>query len=174
MSIPTIDTPQDRTDHRDVTDLVGVLADSVLAVAARADRPPLSVRVAAGALHIEVTWPQGEVAVVDTVRAPEPRTAPASVRQPEPVAASAAESGTFVVSAGTVGVFYRCPEPGAKPFIEEGDAVVPGRQVGIVEAMKMMIPVEADRAGVVVEILVPDATSVEYGQPLILLREADK
>lgn len=75
----------------------------------------------------------------------------------------------FVVPAHTVGVFYHAPEPGADPFVRPGDAVVAGQQVGIIEAMKLMIPVEAERGGQVREILVADATPVEYGQPLLTL-----
>jgi acetyl-CoA carboxylase biotin carboxyl carrier protein len=68
-----------------------------------------------------------------------------------------------------VGVFYRAPQPGAEPFVSEGDTVRPGQQVAIIEVMKLMVPVEADRAGRVVEILVDDASPVEHGQPLLLL-----
>ncbi|GAA5069189.1 acetyl-CoA carboxylase biotin carboxyl carrier protein [Thermocatellispora tengchongensis] len=71
------------------------------------------------------------------------------------------------IGAPTVGVFYRAPEPGAEPFVAVGDTVAAGQQVGIVEAMKLMIPVQAERAGRVVEVLVEDATQVEYGEPLI-------
>ncbi|WP_372440701.1 acetyl-CoA carboxylase biotin carboxyl carrier protein [Nocardia acididurans] len=211
MSAPTNNLPVNgvATAHH-VTELVAVLADSVLALAARVDRAPLSVRVAAGDLQIEVTWPHGEIALSDLHVASDARangsgaaapgrgtTTPRTLAEPASSAItrpaengtattvengtattvlpqSAAEPGTFVLCAATVGVFYRAPEPGAKPFVDEGDAVTPGRQVAIVEAMKMMIPVEAERAGLVAEFLVPDATSVEYGQPLILFREADR
>ena len=84
----------------------------------------------------------------------------------------AAPADTFPLCAGTVGTFYRAPEPGAAPFVAEGDRVESGQQVAVIEAMKLMIPVEADRAGVVVEFLVADRAPVEYGQPLMLVREA--
>jgi acetyl-CoA carboxylase biotin carboxyl carrier protein len=70
-------------------------------------------------------------------------------------------------------VFYRSPEPGAPPFVAEGDLVRPGQQVGIVEAMKLMIPVESDRAGRVLEVLLADGSAVEHGQPLLLLGPAE-
>jgi acetyl-CoA carboxylase biotin carboxyl carrier protein len=76
------------------------------------------------------------------------------------------------VTAPTVGVFYRSPEPGAPPFVSEGDVVAAGQQVAIIEAMKLMIPVEADRAGRVAAILCADADAVEYGQPLLVLAGA--
>ncbi|WP_433336462.1 acetyl-CoA carboxylase biotin carboxyl carrier protein [Spirillospora sp. CA-294931] len=92
-------------------------------------------------------------------------TAPVqSAAEPE-----AAADGRATLPAPAVGVFYRSPEPGAKPFVEVGDHVEPGQQVGILEAMKLMNPIEADEGGVVAEILVEDATPVEYGQPLLLL-----
>jgi len=73
------------------------------------------------------------------------------------------------VCAPLVGTFYRAPEPGAPPFVQAGDLVQPGQQIGIVEAMKLMNPVEADVTGRVVEVLVGDAEPVEYGQPLVLV-----
>lgn len=73
------------------------------------------------------------------------------------------------ITAPTVGTFYRCPEPGADPFVQVGDRVKPGQQVAIVEAMKLMLPVEADADGVVTEVLVDDGQPVEYGQALFTL-----
>jgi len=80
-----------------------------------------------------------------------------------------ATPGQHHVAAPMVGTFYHAPSPGEPPFVKVGDVVEPGQQVGILEAMKLMNPIEADRAGRVVEILVPDATPVEYDQPLIAL-----
>ncbi|WP_052914431.1 acetyl-CoA carboxylase biotin carboxyl carrier protein [Protofrankia coriariae] len=72
-----------------------------------------------------------------------------------------------------MGVFYRAPEPGAKPFVAEGDLITRGQQVAIIEAMKLMIPVEADASGRVLEILVADGTPVEHGQPLLTVATGD-
>lgn len=77
------------------------------------------------------------------------------------------------VCAPTVGTFYHAPQPGAPSFVETGTAVTAGQQVGIVEAMKLMLPVVSDRAGTVAEILVADGTSVEYGERLIALGPAN-
>ena len=65
-----------------------------------------------------------------------------------------------------VGMFYRSREPGAEPFVQPGDVVRPGQQVGIIEAMKLMIPVEADLDGQVLDALLADGTPVEYGDRL--------
>jgi acetyl-CoA carboxylase biotin carboxyl carrier protein len=77
------------------------------------------------------------------------------------------------VTAPLVGTFYRAGEPGARPFVEVGDVIQAGQQIAIVEAMKLMNAVESDQAGRVAEILVADAESVEYAQPLILLEPLD-
>jgi acetyl-CoA carboxylase biotin carboxyl carrier protein len=74
------------------------------------------------------------------------------------------------VSAPLVGTFYAAPSPDADPFVRVGDEVESGQTLGIVEAMKLMNPIVADEAGVVSEVLVGDAESVEYGQVLMYLR----
>lgn len=94
--------------------------------------------------------------------------APAPAAPAAPVATVIAQ---HTLTAPTVGVFYRSSEPGVAPFVDAGDLVSPGQQVGIVEAMKLMIPVEADRGGRVVEVLCADATAVEFGAPLFALAE---
>ena len=78
--------------------------------------------------------------------------------------------GTVAVRAPLVGTFYAAPSPGAEPFVRVGDEVETGQTLGIVEAMKLMNPIVADSAGVVAEIRVGDAESVEYDQVLLLLR----
>ncbi len=65
-----------------------------------------------------------------------------------------------------VGVFYHAQEPGAEPFVSVGSLVEPGQQVGIVEAMKLMIPVAADRSGTISDVLKPNGAPVEYDEPL--------
>ena len=74
------------------------------------------------------------------------------------------------IKAPLVGTFYRASGPGAPPFVNEGDVVEVGQTVGIVEAMKLMNPIVADEAGVVAEVLVGDAESVEYDQVIMRLR----
>ena len=68
-----------------------------------------------------------------------------------------------------VGTFYRSPAPGSKPFIELGSSVKKGETICIVEAMKMMNQIEADRDGVVEAILVEDGEPVEFDQPLLVI-----
>ncbi len=68
-----------------------------------------------------------------------------------------------------VGTFYRAPSPGAEPFVEEGDAVEAGQTLCILEAMKLMNEVKAEREAIVRRICVENAEAVEYGQLLFEL-----
>ncbi|HEY8479108.1 MAG TPA: biotin/lipoyl-containing protein [Spirillospora sp.] len=124
--------------------------------------PPERISVRVGAAEVEIVWPAGDV------------SAPAAISDAAPAdpdAAADADTGTTSewIRAPSVGVFYRAPEPGAPPFVEEGDTVEPGRQVAIVEAMKLMLPVEAARRGRVGTILKRNGETVEYGERLIEL-----
>ena len=74
-----------------------------------------------------------------------------------------------VVNSPMVGTAYRAPEPGAKPFIEEGSEVTAGQTIFIIEAMKTMNAIPAPRAGKVTKILVEDGQPVEFGEPLVIL-----
>ncbi len=86
-----------------------------------------------------------------------------------PEADGSAADGRHPILAPLVGTFYRAPEPGAKPFVEEGDVVDEGQSVAIVEAMKLMNQVVADQGGRVAEILVKDGDWVEFEQVLMYL-----
>lgn len=70
-----------------------------------------------------------------------------------------------------VGVFYAAPNPGEASFVKVGQKIQAGDQIGIVEAMKIMNPVEATQSGVVAEILVKNGDVVQFGQPLIRLQD---
>ncbi|MBE1530498.1 acetyl-CoA carboxylase biotin carboxyl carrier protein [Actinomadura algeriensis] len=150
-------------------ELLDALVGQVARLAGAAGVPPRRVRLRAGELSVEVDWPDlGDPA------APGPTTPPAGApvtgdRTDGPPDAGAAQGTTRTLDAPLVGVFYRSPEPGADPFVREGDVLAEGQQVGIVEAMKLMNPMEADLPGRVVEFLVADGESVEYGQPVLVL-----
>ncbi|MFH4355902.1 MAG: acetyl-CoA carboxylase biotin carboxyl carrier protein [Neisseriaceae bacterium] len=68
-----------------------------------------------------------------------------------------------------VGVFYRSPSPNAHPFVKEGQKVKAGDTLCIIEAMKLMNEIEAEKPGVIVKVLVEDGAPVEYGEPLFIL-----
>jgi acetyl-CoA carboxylase biotin carboxyl carrier protein len=99
--------------------------------------------------------------------APTPAPAPAPKTEPSSSAEPANQAGT--VASPMVGTAYRAPEPGAKPYVEIGDAVREGQTLLIIEAMKTMNQIPAPRAGTVTRILVEDGQPVEYGEPLIVV-----
>ncbi|HEY7885395.1 MAG TPA: acetyl-CoA carboxylase biotin carboxyl carrier protein [Cellvibrionaceae bacterium] len=101
--------------------------------------------------------------------APAPAPAPVTAAPAAaPVAAEPTTSG-HVVKSPMVGTFYRSPSPGSPTFIEVGKHVKAGEVICIVEAMKMMNQIEADKAGVIEAILVEDGEPVEFDQPLVTI-----
>jgi acetyl-CoA carboxylase biotin carboxyl carrier protein len=88
-----------------------------------------------------------------------PGAAPAPAPEPE----------GHTIKSPMVGTFYRSASPGAKAFVDIGDNVEVGDPLCIIEAMKLMNEIEADRAGVVKAILVENGQAVEYGQPLVII-----
>jgi acetyl-CoA carboxylase biotin carboxyl carrier protein len=100
------------------------------------------------------------VAAVQPSAAPAPAAAPA--------AAPEAPAGHMVKSP-MVGTFYRSASPGAKPFVEVGSAVKEGETICIIEAMKILNEIEADKSGTITRILCENGQAVEYGQPLFVI-----
>jgi acetyl-CoA carboxylase biotin carboxyl carrier protein len=153
-------------------DRTGALHEEIveLAHALPGDLRRLIVR--SGDRAIEIEWAPGPAGL--GAGAPPPAGAAArgadtgSDELPGPV--SEVPEGMDAVRAPLVGTFYVAPTPGADPFIQVGDEIEPGQTLAIVEAMKLMNPIVADGAGVVTEVLVGDAESVEYDQVLVLLR----
>ena len=82
------------------------------------------------------------------------------------------DDGTDKFTSPMVGTFYRKPSPDDAAFVEVGDIVKKGDVLCIVEAMKVMNEIQSDVAGEVVDILVEDSTSVEYGQTLFKIRKS--
>ena len=132
-----------------------------------------------GITELEVSEEEGSVRISRaTVAAPAnvqysiPAAAPAPVAAPAaPAAAPAApeEVAGHKIRSPMVGTFYRSPSPEAKAFVEVGQTVKVGDALCIVEAMKMMNRIEADKAGVVKAILVNDGEPVEFDEPLIII-----
>ncbi len=99
-----------------------------------------------------------------------PAAAPAPAPTSEASAAPVAEEpGGHVVKSPMVGTFYRSPSPGSPTFVEVGKHVKAGDVICIIEAMKMMNQIEADKAGVIEAILVDDGEPVEFDQPLVTI-----
>ena len=135
-----------------------------------------------GIAELEITEGEGKVRIVKFSQTVQPQayvapvaapvaaaaSAPAAAVTPAAPAAPAAVSG-HVVKSPMVGTFYRAPNPGAAPFIEVGQSVKEGQPLCIIEAMKLLNEIEADKAGVIKEILVENGEPVEYGQPLFVI-----
>ena len=102
--------------------------------------------------------------------APTPVAAPAApVAAPAAPAAAPEEIAGHKIRSPMVGTFYRSPSPEAKAFVEVGQTVKVGDALCIVEAMKMMNRIEADKAGVIKAILINDGEAVEFDEPLIVI-----
>lgn len=97
---------------------------------------------------------------------------PAEHVQQDDGQADSADSTYVEVTSPMVGTFYRSPEPDADPFVQEQDRISTGQQLCIIEAMKLMNPIQSELNGRVMAILVEDAQPVEYGQPLFLIEPA--
>jgi acetyl-CoA carboxylase biotin carboxyl carrier protein len=104
------------------------------------------------------------IATTSAVAVPLPVVAPSAVPAGEPPPPEAE-----VLKSPMVGTFYRASAPGAKPFVELGSVVKAGDTVCIIEAMKLLNEIEADRDGTVKSILVENGEPVEYGQPLFVI-----
>ncbi len=130
--------------------------------------------------ELEITEAEGKVRIV---KADPQRQALPAIAAPAPPATEAAPSAAVAAPASAepeveqghtvtspmVGTFYRSASPGAKPFVEIGDAIKEGEPICIIEAMKIMNEIEADKSGTVVRILCENGQAVEFGQPLFIL-----
>lgn len=95
--------------------------------------------------------------------------APFQAPEPEPKKSEGDLLTGHVVRSPMVGTFYRCPTPGAKMFVDQGQRVEVGDTLCIIEAMKILNQIEADKAGKITKILVENAQPVEYNQPLFII-----
>ncbi len=127
--------------------------------------------------ELEITEAEGKVRIVKgpvgapvmvaapTVVAPAPAVATAAAPAPVAVEPEAQASG-HVVKSPMVGTFYTSSSPEAKPFVQVGSVVKEGDTICIIEAMKILNEIEADKSGTITRILVNNGQAVEYGQPL--------
>ncbi|SHM25050.1 acetyl-CoA carboxylase biotin carboxyl carrier protein [Rhizobacter sp. OV335] len=109
----------------------------------------------------------GPVAYAAPVLAPV-AAAPAAAAAAAPAEAPAAPAG-HTVKSPMVGTFYGAASPGAKPFVEVGSTIKEGEPICIIEAMKIMNEIEADKSGTVTKILCANGQPVEFGQPLFII-----
>ena len=129
--------------------------------------------------ELEITEADGKVRIVKADPAaviqhnyvPQPQ-APHAALMPAPVAAVAPEVPVetgHVVKSPMVGTFYRAASPGAKAFADVGMSIKEGEPICIIEAMKIMNEIEADKSGTITRILCENGQAVEFGQPLFII-----
>ncbi|MBO9646040.1 MAG: acetyl-CoA carboxylase biotin carboxyl carrier protein [Pseudacidovorax sp.] len=134
--------------------------------------------------ELEITEAEGKVRIVKggtaaaavqyvqalpaAAAAPVAAAVPAAAAAPAAATAAAAPQG-HVVKSPMVGTFYRSSSPGATPFVEVGAQVKEGDTICIIEAMKILNEIEADKAGTITQILGENGQAVEYGQPLFII-----
>jgi len=125
------------------------------------------IRVEAGDTRIEIERGPAGIPAAAAV-------APAAAQAAADEAPAVEADSRHPIVAPLVGTFYRASQPGAKPFVEEGDVVDEGQPVAILEAMKLMNQVTADRGGRVVEIVATDGEWVEFEQVLMYLEPLEE
>ena len=132
--------------------------------------------------ELEITEAEGKVRIVKgggamvqqylpvgQQMAPAPLAAQAAAPDAAPVVVAAPVETGHTVKSPMVGTFYRSASPGAKSFVEIGDAVKEGETLCIIEAMKILNEIESDKTGTVRRILADNGQAVEYGQPLFIV-----
>jgi acetyl-CoA carboxylase biotin carboxyl carrier protein len=134
--------------------------------------------------ELEITEAEGKVRIVKSAAAPVMMAAPAVVAAPlataiapavaAPVTTEAApvevaEPSGHIVKSPMVGTFYRASSPGAKSFVEVGSVVNEGDTICIIEAMKILNEIEADKSGTITKILAENGQAVEYGHALFVI-----
>ncbi|MCY0388900.1 acetyl-CoA carboxylase biotin carboxyl carrier protein [Robbsia sp. Bb-Pol-6] len=129
--------------------------------------------------ELEITEGEGRVRIVKNSAPQYAPAAPSVQYMPAPqapdasavapAAAAPAVPQGHIVTSPMVGSFYRAPSPGAEAFAQVGDTVKEGQTICIIEAMKLLNEIEADKSGVIKEVLVENGQAVEYGQPLFVI-----
>lgn len=134
----------------------------------------LEITEAEGKVRIVKATPAAPVQAVHVPVAAPVQAAPAAaeaapVASPPAAAAADAPAKGFTVKSPMVGTFYRAASPGAKPFVEVGQQVKEGDALCIIEAMKILNEIEAEKSGTVTQVLSDNGQAVEYGQPLFVI-----
>jgi acetyl-CoA carboxylase biotin carboxyl carrier protein len=152
------------SDDREPRGLPAGLTEDIAAIAAVMAEHGLE-KIAVEANGIRVTLSAPRAARVIEAAAP---SVTVEAVAPAEIGADGREPG-YVIAAPIVGTYYAAPGPGELPFVQVGDLVSPGQTVAIIEQMKFMNEIQADRGGVVEEIFVSNGQPVEYDQPLMRL-----
>ena len=155
-------------DLRKLKTLIDLVSDSNVS--------ELEITEAEGKVRIVKSGP-APVAMVTQMAAPvaapvavaAPAAAPVAESAPAPASAPEAAPAGHQVKSPMVGTFYRSSSPGAKSFVEVGSQVKEGDTICIIEAMKILNEIEADKSGTITQILAENGQAVEYGAPLFII-----
>lgn len=159
-------------DLRKLKTLVDLVSESNISELeiTEADGKVRIVKSDAGTVRPTAAWMPAPAVMAPAAPPSQAPTAvpPAQPAAPPPAAAAPAETG-HVIRSPMVGTFYRSSSPGAKPLVEVGQEVKEGDPICIIEAMKIMNEIDADKAGTVTKILVENGQAVEFDQPLLVI-----
>ena len=128
------------------------------------------IEVEQGDVHIRLRKGGAPPVVVPIAATPAPPANPPPAAPAAPEAEKDTEANLVKITSPMVGTFYRAASPDAEPFINEGDHVTADQVICIIEAMKVMNEIKAEREGDVVSILIENGESVEFGQPMVTIR----
>jgi acetyl-CoA carboxylase biotin carboxyl carrier protein len=133
------------------------------------ERADFKLRIKSGA-SVPALPPPVVLAAAAAPIAAVPVAPPATAPPATPAAAAEVGEDLAIVTSPIVGTFYRSAEPGAKPFVEVGDAVRKGQVLCIIEAMKLMNEIDSEHEGEIVSIYVQNGQAVQYGERLFAIR----
>jgi acetyl-CoA carboxylase biotin carboxyl carrier protein len=148
-------------DLRKLKTLIDLVSDSNVS--------ELEITEAEGKVRIVKASPGVAVPVMAAPAVAAVQAAPVQAVAAPVVAAEPEAPKGHVIKSPMVGTFYRSSSPGAKAFVELGQTVKEGQPVCIVEAMKILNEIDADKSGTITQILVENGAAVEYGQPLFVV-----
>lgn len=154
-------------DMADIRELTGVI-QNLISMMATGNIGSLKLEYGALRLSLRSNDPHAQRETLVAYDSPRPVEQAREPREDPPQT-----SGHFV-TAPMIGTFYVAPAPNEPPFVSPGDLVEEGQTIGIIEAMKIMNEIAADRSGTIVEIVAGDGQTVEYGSPLVRIDSADE
>lgn len=156
-------------DINKISRLIKIVSESDIAeLELKEGEEQIKITRTTNAVSVPVSVPVAQAAFAAPAAAPVAPTAAPAVA-PAPAQDAAETVSGYVMKSPMVGTFYRRPSPDAQNFVEEGATVKEGATVCIIEAMKMMNQISADKSGVIKKILVADGETVEYDQPLFII-----
>jgi acetyl-CoA carboxylase biotin carboxyl carrier protein len=154
--------PNPEDDNLDQLQGVAGLVERFIAMMEEGGIERLEVSYAGLSLSLRA---KGDATLLSQPATSQPSLAPVSTDSP-----AAPAEDTYLVTAPMIGTYYATPAPNEPPFVQPGDQVREGQTIAIIEAMKIMNEIAADRSGQVVEMLAKNGEPVEYGSPLIRIR----